>query len=81
MVDEVTVRAAAATAWSIFRARRPGIDPSDNRRCLLERHLQTRGLQQGIDAEVQAALAQMSESALAAPYPVPGTPASEFKDS
>ena len=51
MVDEVKVRAAAATAWSIFRARRPGIDPSDNRRCLLERHLQTRGLQQGIDAE------------------------------
>jgi TPP-dependent pyruvate/acetoin dehydrogenase alpha subunit len=32
-----------------------------------------------IDAEVQAALAQMVESALAAPYPVPETPASEFK--
>jgi acetoin:2,6-dichlorophenolindophenol oxidoreductase subunit alpha len=33
-----------------------------------------------IDAEVQAALEQMVESALAAPYPAPGAPASEFKE-
>ncbi|MDI3563987.1 hypothetical protein [Bradyrhizobium sp. Arg816] len=42
MVDEVTVKRAADAAWSIFRATRPGVDGSDSRRCLLERHLQQR---------------------------------------
>jgi hypothetical protein len=51
MVDEVTVRRAADTAWSVFRATRPGIDASDNRRCLLERHLQRRGEERESDSE------------------------------
>lgn len=51
MVDEVTVRTAAETAWSIFRAKHPGVDASDSRRCLLDRHLEKRGREPGSDAE------------------------------
>jgi hypothetical protein len=42
MVDEVSVRRAAETAWTVYRARHPDIDAHDGRRCLLERHLQKR---------------------------------------
>ena len=56
MVDEVTVRTAAETAWSIFRATHPGIDASDSRRCLLDRHLQGTGREQVSDTEDLAAL-------------------------
>lgn len=42
MVDEVAVRRAAETAWTVYRARHPDVDAQDGRRCLLGRHLQER---------------------------------------
>lgn len=42
MVDSVGLRTAVETAWSIFCATRDGVNAADNRRCLLERHLQGR---------------------------------------
>jgi hypothetical protein len=43
MVDEVALKRAAETAWTVYRARHSDVDPQDSRRCLLERHLQRRG--------------------------------------
>jgi hypothetical protein len=42
MVDTVALRTAVDTAWSIYRATHDDVDAADNRRCLLERHLQGR---------------------------------------
>ena len=42
MVDEVAVRRAAETAWTVYRAAHPDVDTQDSRRCLLERHLHRR---------------------------------------
>jgi hypothetical protein len=42
MVDRVTLRTALETASSICCATHDGVDASDSRRCLLERHLQGR---------------------------------------
>jgi hypothetical protein len=42
MVDEVVLKSAAETAWTVFRARNPDVDAHDDRRCLLERHLHRR---------------------------------------
>ena len=42
MVDEVPLRKAVDTAWTIFLAMHREIDVADGRRCLLERHLQGR---------------------------------------
>jgi hypothetical protein len=40
MVDEV--KNAAETAWTVYRAWHPDVDARDTRRCLMERHLQSR---------------------------------------
>jgi len=40
MVDDVALRTAVETAWSVFCATHDGVDAADSRRCLLERHLQ-----------------------------------------
>jgi hypothetical protein len=42
MVDEVAVRRAAETAWTVYRAAHPDVDTQDSRRCLLERYLYRR---------------------------------------
>jgi hypothetical protein len=42
MDDEVAVRRAAETAWTVYRAAHPDVDTQDSRRCLLERHLHRR---------------------------------------
>jgi hypothetical protein len=42
MVDDLSVRSAVDTAWSIYRAKHRDINAADSRRCLLERHLQGR---------------------------------------
>jgi len=42
MVDEVAVRRAAETAWTVYRAAHPDVDTQDSRRCLLERYLHRR---------------------------------------
>ena len=42
MVDEVQLRMAVDTAWSVYRETHRGVDAADNRRCLLERHLHRR---------------------------------------
>jgi hypothetical protein len=42
MVDEVVLKIAAETAWTMYRSRHPDVDSQDDRRCLLERHLQRR---------------------------------------
>ena len=51
MVDDVTLRAATETAWTVYRALHPGIDVRDSRRCLLERHLRVRGKERESDTE------------------------------
>ncbi|MEY9595847.1 hypothetical protein AB7M74_011343 [Bradyrhizobium japonicum] len=49
MVDEVVLKNATDTAWTVYRARDVG--PQDSRRCLLERHLQRRGEERESDTE------------------------------
>ena len=52
MVDEVPLRKAVATTWTVYLATHRDVDAADGRRCLLERHLQRkRELSQG-NAEV-----------------------------
>jgi hypothetical protein len=40
MVDEVPLRKAVDTAWTVYLATHREVDVADGRRCLLERHLQ-----------------------------------------
>jgi hypothetical protein len=40
MVDEVPLRKAVDTAWTVYLATHRDVDDADSRRCLLERHLQ-----------------------------------------
>lgn len=49
MANAVTLQVAVDTAWSIFRATRFGVEDSDSRRCLLERHLHERWKARGGD--------------------------------
>ena len=42
MAEEYLLRQAVDTAWTIYRATRNDVHESDERRCLLERHLQER---------------------------------------
>jgi hypothetical protein len=42
MVDEVPLRKAVDTAWTVYLATHRGIDVADGRGCLLECHLQRR---------------------------------------
>jgi hypothetical protein len=42
MVDEVPLRRAADTAWSVYVATHRGVHPYDRRRCVLERQLHKR---------------------------------------
>jgi hypothetical protein len=40
MADEHLLRQAVNTAWSVYRDTHNDVHESDERRCLLERHLQ-----------------------------------------
>ncbi|MBR0719022.1 hypothetical protein [Bradyrhizobium liaoningense] len=51
MVDDVPLRMAVDTVWSLFRAKHCDVDAADSRRCLLERHLQWRWEARVSDAE------------------------------
>ena len=42
MVDEVLLRKAVYTAWTVYLATHPDVDIADGRRCQMERHLQGR---------------------------------------
>ncbi len=42
MVEDVVLKTAAETAWTVYRSRHPDVDSRDDRRCLLQRHLQRR---------------------------------------
>lgn len=42
MADDVPLKLAVDTAWSVYRITHQGIDAADSRRCLLERHLRGR---------------------------------------
>ena len=42
MVDEVVLKIAADTAWTMYRSKHPDVDSQDDRRRLLERYLQKR---------------------------------------
>ena len=42
MVDEVLLRKAVDTAWTVYLATLRDVDVADGQRCLLERHLQGR---------------------------------------
>lgn len=57
MANAVTLQVAADTAWTIFCATRSGVNASDSRRCLLERHLHERwDARGGDDAEELASM-------------------------
>jgi hypothetical protein len=51
MVDEVVLKNAAETAWTVNRARHPELDAHDTRRCLLERNLHSRSEARESDTE------------------------------
>ena len=51
MVDEVLLKNATETAWTVYRARHPEVDSHDSRRCLLERHLHGRSKARASDTE------------------------------
>lgn len=51
MVDDVILKNATETAWTVFRARHPDVDAFDSRRSLLERHLQRRWEERASDSE------------------------------
>jgi hypothetical protein len=51
MVDDVPLRTAVDTVWSLFRAKHRGVNAADSRRCLLERYLQGRWEARVSDAE------------------------------
>ena len=40
MADEVPLRKAVATTWTVYLATHRDVDAADGRRCLLERHLE-----------------------------------------
>ena len=42
MVDDIPLKKAVDTVWSLYRAKHRDIDAADSRRCLMERHLQGR---------------------------------------
>jgi hypothetical protein len=42
MAEEDLLRQAVDTAWTLYRAAHDNVHESDERRCLLERHLQQR---------------------------------------
>jgi hypothetical protein len=51
MADELPLRKAVNTAWSVYRTTHRGVDVADSRRCLLERHLHRRWEASESDAE------------------------------
>jgi hypothetical protein len=51
MVDDVPLRTAASTVWSLYLVKHRDVDAADKRRCLLERHLQGRWEARVSDAE------------------------------
>ena len=55
MADEDLLRQAVDTAWSVYRATHNEVHGSDERRCLLERHLQQRWKAGENDTEVLTA--------------------------
>ncbi|MEK9284723.1 MULTISPECIES: hypothetical protein [unclassified Bradyrhizobium] len=66
MADEVSLKKAVDTAWSVYRATHDGVDAADSRRCLLERHLHGRWQAREGDVEELASfglayLARLSE--------------------
>lgn len=56
MVDDVVLKNATETAWTVYRARHPDVGPQDSRRCLLERHLQRRVEERESDNEELASV-------------------------
>ena len=51
MEDEYALRQAVDTAWTVYRATHNDVHELDERRCLLERHLQQRWKARENDAE------------------------------
>lgn len=51
MVDEVVLKNATETAWTVYRARHPEVGTHDSRRCLLQRHLHRRWEERQSDTE------------------------------
>ena len=51
MVNDKQLRTAVDAAWSVYRAKHRDVSATDSRRCLLERHLQGRGMRCESDAQ------------------------------
>ena len=51
MVDDVPLRTAVVTVWSLYLAKHRDVAAADTCRCLLERHLQRRWEAHVSDAE------------------------------
>jgi hypothetical protein len=52
MGDEVPLKRAVQTAWTIYVATHQDVDVADGRQCLLERHLQGLEARQGETEEL-----------------------------
>ena len=65
MTDEYVLRQAVDTAWTVYRATHSDVGELDERRCLLERHLQRRWKARENDAEelICAGLAYLEQEA------------------
>ena len=51
MADKFELRQAVDTAWTVYRATHDDVHELDERRCLLERHLEERWKARENDAE------------------------------
>ncbi|WP_342739881.1 hypothetical protein [Bradyrhizobium sp. B117] len=51
MAEDVVLKNATETAWTVYRARHPNVDAHDGRRCLMERHLHRRWEERQSDTE------------------------------
>jgi len=54
MTDDLPGRQAVLTAWAVYLATHDDVDAADQRRCLLERHLQRRWAARENDVEEPA---------------------------
>ncbi len=51
MVDDVVLKSAAETAWTVYGTPHPDVGARDSRRCLPERHLHRRWEERESDTE------------------------------
>jgi hypothetical protein len=64
MADEVPLRKAVDTAWTVYLATHRDVDVADDRRCLLERHLQ-----RSVEAGARLKCSRVPDSPISTGFP------------